>query len=370
MDAKIITCHDVYNVGASLQAYALSTYLKHQGIQVELIDYKPPYLSHHYSLFGVNNPRYDKPILRELYQILKFPGRLRARLGKRKREFDTFTKQYLPLTEKRFVSNEDLKANLPVADVYFAGSDQIWNTLFMNGKDPAFYLEFAPDDRIKASYAASFATDFIAEGWEDTVRKWLSRLDYISVREQTGVSLAVQLGFPKAVKAMDPVFLLDRKKWEMLEKPLQLPGHYILVYDFDKNPLMENFVKQYASENKLKVYSVLPCGYADRSFDKEGPRGFLTLVHHADLVVSNSFHAVAFSLIYEKQFAVFERLEGINSRMKDLLKDLDMNDRIITERSFSYLREICSYERVREKLEKQIFISKQYIDTVIKGVNE
>ena len=61
MKIKTITCHDVYNVGASLQAYALVKYLRNLGHQVEIIDYKPPYLQH-YQLTGVANPRYDKPI--------------------------------------------------------------------------------------------------------------------------------------------------------------------------------------------------------------------------------------------------------------------------------------------------------------------
>ena len=59
MRIRIITCHDVYNAGASLQAYALMQYLKDRGHEVKIIDYKPDYLSRHYSLKAVNNPEYD-----------------------------------------------------------------------------------------------------------------------------------------------------------------------------------------------------------------------------------------------------------------------------------------------------------------------
>ena len=112
MKIKIITCHDVYNLGASLQAYALSKYLIDLGNEVEIINYKPDYLSVHFRLFGGVNPSYDKPFLREIYQILKFPIRLKARLGKRKKEFDKFT-SILPLTKVKYSSNEDLKKNYP-----------------------------------------------------------------------------------------------------------------------------------------------------------------------------------------------------------------------------------------------------------------
>lgn len=90
MKIKTITCHDVYNVGASLQAYALVTYLRKLGHDAQIIDYKPDYLSNHYPLWGLGNPAYDKPVIRELYNLAKLPGRLKARNGKA--EYDRFTR--------------------------------------------------------------------------------------------------------------------------------------------------------------------------------------------------------------------------------------------------------------------------------------
>ena len=84
MKIKTITCHDVYNVGASLQAYALAEYLKELGHDIEIINYKPEYLFT-YKLTGVGNSRYDYPILRELYQLAKLPERIRHKYGKRKK---------------------------------------------------------------------------------------------------------------------------------------------------------------------------------------------------------------------------------------------------------------------------------------------
>ena len=210
MKIKTITCHDVYNTGASLQAYALSAYLKKLGHDVEIIDYKPDYLKH-YELWGVRNPKFDRLILREIYNILKLPGRIKDRLSKRKKAFDSFTKTYLPVTSMTFHTNEELKRANVSADVFFAGSDQIWNTIFKNGKDPAFYLDFASSDAICASYAASFATEDVAEEYKSVVSTWLNKMDYISVREKSAIGILERLGIHGGQQVVDPVFLLNRQ---------------------------------------------------------------------------------------------------------------------------------------------------------------
>ena len=242
MKIKTITCHDVYNVGASLQAYALVTYLRKLGHDAQIIDYKPDYLSNHYPLWGLGNPAYDKPVIRELYNLAKLPGRLKARNGKA--EYDRFTAEFLPLTPRRYTSNDDLKQNPPEADVYFAGSDQIWNCFFPNGKDPAFYLDFAPAGSVRASYAASFAMDDIPEEWKPDVKRRLSGLDHISVRESSGAAIVERLGIPGAVQVMDPVFLLDSEAWASIEKPVPNTEPYVLLYDFDRNPEMVRFARR------------------------------------------------------------------------------------------------------------------------------
>ena len=194
MRIKTITCHNVYNTGASLQAYALSKYLQNLGHDVEIIDYVPDYLVHH-RLWAVANSVYNKPVIRELYNLAKLPGRLCARYGTRKRAFDRFTDQYLPLTDRHYSSYEELISNPPDADIYLAGSDQIWNSLFLNGRDPAFYLQFAPGNRIRASYAASFAISQIAPEYQEQTKKWLSDFDYVSVREASGLTILEMMGF-------------------------------------------------------------------------------------------------------------------------------------------------------------------------------
>ena len=229
MKIKIITCHDVYNHGASLQAYALQTYLVRQGYDVNIIDYKPPYLSGHYYLWAVNNPEYDKPFIKQAYLLAKLPGRIRSL--KRKRAFDQFTCQYLKLT-KRYNSYEELASDVPEADVYVAGSDQIWITLFQNGRDKAFYLAFAPKGKMKISYAASFSTPDVKEEYRFFVRSMLARLNRISVRERSSLPLLASLGRSDAIAVCDPVFLLSKEEWKsLLPQDNSFDSDYLLVYD-------------------------------------------------------------------------------------------------------------------------------------------
>ena len=197
MKISTITCHDVYNHGASLQAYALMTYLNNQGHNVEIIDYKPYYMGNLYKLSNIDNPAWEKNFIsKSIYLTLKLPGRLISL--KRKKNFDDFTKKYLNVGNYTYESNEDLKSNLPDSDIFICGSDQIWNSLHANGKDPAFYLDFVPNDKVKAAYAASFATDTISDEYKIMTKSLVEKLDKVGVREESGVKIVKDLGIEKA----------------------------------------------------------------------------------------------------------------------------------------------------------------------------
>lgn len=368
MKIKTITCHDVYNVGASLQAYALAQYLTQLGHDVEIINYKPSYLVHH-KLIGVSNSKYDKPLLRELYNIVKFPERLKSRCSRRKRQYDLFTRNYLPVTSCVYESNQALKENPPKADVYFTGSDQIWNTLFDNGKDPAFYLDFVPKGAVRASYAASFSTEDVAEEWKQQVKEWLSALDYISVRESSGVDIINHLGIDGSVQVLDPVFLLSADQWENIEEKLDITEPYLLLYDFDRDPKMGEFAKRISKKNGWKIYSILSNDDCNRCFDQEGPLTFLWLIHHAQFVISNSFHATAFSIIYQKQFVVFDRKENINTRMRDLISLMGVENCLMTHMNCAETV-VLNYTEINVRLIGAIQKSKSYINRVLKGVDK
>lgn len=357
-----ITCHDVYNVGASLQAYALQAYLKSLGHDVKIIDYKPDYLSKHYRLDIVGNPKYDKPLLKQAYLLAKLPGRLH--LLPRKRAFDSFTDKHLTLT-KRYASNDELKADPPEAEVYFAGSDQIWNPLFPNGKDPAFYLDFVRQG-VRASYAASFAVDEFPQELRKVTAQYLQRLDHIAVRESSGLGILETLGITDAVTVLDPVFLLDREQWEaMAEMPAECKKPYLLVYDFDNSAAVGELAERLAAEHGWAIYSIFDLPYAERCFSLCGPETFLGLVQGAAFVLSNSFHATAFSVIFRREFAVVERTENINTRMRDLTALLGLSDHMISADAEPVLN--TDWAAAASRLSGEITRSKAYLDKVLRS---
>ncbi|MGN0776127.1 MAG: polysaccharide pyruvyl transferase family protein [Candidatus Ventricola sp.] len=325
MKIKTITCHDVYNVGASLQAYALEQYLTEQGHDVEIIDYKPDYLSRHYSLSVVSNPRFDRPLVRQAYLLAKLPGRLKARFGGRKRNFDLFKQSMLHVTAKRYDSAAALRADPPEADAYIAGSDQIWNPLFPNGKDEAFFLAFVPDGRKRISYAASFAVEALSGENRTRMKPWLEKLDAVSVREASGVRLLESMGL-QGVQVCDPVFLLTREQWAALA--VQQSGG-VLVYDFDSSEQVQRMADALSESLSKPIVSVFPMPHAAQVCRDMGPREFLGAVASADVVLSNSFHATAFALLFHKDFFVVERREKINTRMRDLLASVGLPNRMI-----------------------------------------
>ena len=367
MRIKTITCHDVYNHGASIQAYALMHYLESKGHEVEIIDYKPPYLSRHYKLDDVSNPKWDKPFFKQLYLFLKLPGRLRSL--KRKKEFDNFKDTYLKITPKRYSSNDELKQFLPEADLYIAGSDQIWNTLFPNGKDAAFYLDFVPKDRRKLAYAASFATAEILDGYKDFVRQKLEYLDAIAVREQDGLRIISDLGIQGATCVCDPVFLLTKDEWSLLTKKIDTTEPYLLIYDFEYNPLLEEVAIKIAKERNLAIYSVsaIQLNYCKRNYVHGGPIEFLSLIENASVVISNSFHATAFSVIFEKDFFVILRSESINTRMENLLSIFDLSSHILTSTYKSeQLTLSIDYTKIKDVMDCYVDNSKKYLQDNIK----
>ncbi|MFI3165980.1 MAG: polysaccharide pyruvyl transferase family protein [Bacillota bacterium] len=362
MKIYTITCHDVYNAGAGLQAYALNTYLKNQGHDAEIIDYKPDYLSNHYGLWSISS-KYDRPFVKIAYLLAKFPGRFFKRFELKKKKFDSFKKDYLQVTKDRYLSCQELNERLPKADVYIAGSDQIWNPLFPNGKDPSFFLQFAQKNAVKASYAASFAVDSLSSDIETIDKKFISELDYISVREQTGLSIIEGMGITKARTVLDPVFLIDRDVWikNFISKQL-VNSKYLLVYDFDKSSDMKKIAQKIAKEKNLKIITVFKNDYG-KFIKGIGPIEFLNLIYYSDMVISNSFHATAFSIIFEKQFFVCKRKENLNSRMSDLLSNFGFIDRLIDD--YKLQQDVIDYQQHLYNIKKLSIYSHEYIKTIL-----
>ncbi|KIA82875.1 hypothetical protein OA84_04710 [Kaistella solincola] len=358
MQIKTITCHEVYNHGATLQEYALLKHLNKLGHDAEVIHYKPPYLSAHFNLTAIGNSKFNLPLIKELYVLVKLPKRVR--MLKRKKAFDAFHSKYIPTAKQLYTSNEELKNDLPNADAFICGSDQIWNSFFQNGKDPAFYLNFVPDEKLKISYAASFAIDELENEVKPLVRDNVKRLNAVGVRETSGIRILNDLGITAATQVLDPVFLLDKDHWEKFTFPIK--EKFIFVYDFDSNPLIKEIALKLQKENGYAIYSVNSnVDYADKNFYLEGPETFLSLVSQSQLNITNSFHSVAFSLIFNQQLVVVNREEKINTRMRDLLGLFDLDDYLISSYQDFTLWKKIDYSVSNPFIQQKIEESKQFL---------
>lgn len=336
MKIKTLTTYDVYNYGASLQAFALLKYLKEEGHDAQLIRYQPRYLSHKYDYTWVNpESRMSKYILtRFIYRIAKFIQRLTTL--KRKKMFDQFNHQVLDETDTIYSTYDELKSNPPEADLYICGSDQIWNVMYDAGRDPAFYLYFVPEGLKKGAYAASFSYLNIDEENKKKIHDYLISFAAVSVRERHGLDILNDIGI-KGEWVLDPVFLIDQAKWKDFASkgkyPISSDEDYLLLYDFEGNDLLKRCALNYAKANHLKIYAIVDTysiRYADKNFTDAGPYEFVQLISRSKAFMSNSFHGTAFSIIFHKPVFVFNRhRHPVNSRMESLMNLFAIEDCII-----------------------------------------
>ena len=357
-----ITCHNALNYGARLQAYALLRYLAGQGHAVEIIDYRPCYMSFREKIWYWPGG--------SVKEWAKFFLRFRQRVDNVRRHacFEEFSRKYLARTSKIYADISDLRAAPPPADVYVAGSDQIWNTTFRNGTDAAYYLDFGDDSVKRISYAASFALTSLRPGSEVFVEQHLARFDTISVREESGLEILNSLGYEGQV-TVDPVLLLSAKEWDGLIGDTCASERYILVYDIMGCRTLESVAKRLSGFYGCRIYSIgsRRLAYADRNFTRSAPDEFVALVRNSLCVVSNSFHGTVFAMIYHRDFFVIDRADGLNDRMHALLRSVGLGRRAADcETSDEQLREHVSYDSVDSILNDQIAKSRLFLDKALK----
>lgn len=383
MQIKTITCHDVNNYGASLQAYALQCFLQRNGYEVEIIDYLPIYKSDRLNFFEYNRTSgklftilkyvpFLKPLV-GLYDHLKVPGHITDyKFIGRKKPFNLFKRNHLKCSNLTYRTLEDLQKNLPLADVYIAGSDQIWNSVGFNGRDPSYYCAFAPKNTKCISYAASFGASYIPQDQSEFVSKQLSRFYAISTRERSGVEIVEKLGY-NATEVLDPVFLLDKDDWERLCSDEHKKEKYILVYDLDMNhPGVKQLCLGLAKKNNWKIYSIndfRECPYADYNINNAGPIEFIEWIRDAQYVVCTSFHGTSFSIFFHKQFYTFPLYHGKNhARMVDFLHKMNLDNHFVKEQiELSNLKAI-DFEIVDKLLAYYRQNSKQWLLTKLKDL--
>ena len=379
MNIKIITCHDVYNYGASLQAYALQTYLKQKGHDVEIIDYLPAYMDKAYSLnfnrymsIPKMSPLYkykDNAFFRIVYAIKKYLPQLYkiVRQRGRKLAFDRFKHAYLHLTD-HYVEYRDLKDVQWVADVFIVGSDQVWNPLFNNGRDPSYFLQFGSLETKRVAYAASFGHTEMTAELKQYYRKWLSRYEYIAVREDSAVTIIKEFGMD-AYQVIDPTLLLDASFWNKYLSPIKIEN-YVLVYQLHNDEKLGRYAKRVADEMNLPLVRI---SASFHQITREGKfvwcpemGQFLSYIKNATCMITDSFHGTAFAINFNTPFVEVLPNNNTGTRNMSILRMTGLSHRILRdEEDIQLAKNKVDFTEVNEVLKEKRIESLEILKKMI-----
>ena len=347
----IITIHFPYNYGAMLQAYATQRFLDNNDIENEIIDFRPYEIDKDYH---IRIETLKKNLNLFLHMCLS------KLLGKRKKyhNFEKFLAKDMKLSAKTY-KKIDAKTQLKY-DILIAGSDQIWNPDIMQKRYE--YILKVGQEKKKISYASSFGKDEIDEESKKIFKEELKKYSAISTREQQGIEILKNMGISKGVKVCDPVFLLSKQEWDdVKQNEIKIDGKYVLLYSLQNNDVMNESIVKVSKEYGYKIVSVHPTGvqkdFADINVSNVGPKGFIDLIDNAEFVFSNSFHATAFSIIYNKKiFAFLHSKTG--SRVKNMLEQFEMMQKKDDKTGDYYY---CRSAQTEQSIEKLVDISKKYL---------
>ena len=327
----IMTFHRAENYGAFLQAYALSSYIDNNfDADAYLVDYINP-----------KNEKSKKAC--SVQERSKNPGKAIGKfvlsygdIRKRNKLFFQDRKSYLKI-RRADITKQDLMTELQQYDVLIAGSDQVWN-LKITGDDYSYLLEDASEKQMKASYAAgvSMSKEDIASN--QRFQGLVQGMDYLSFRELSTSRIFEELLPGKHLSTVvDPVFLQTSDFWRE-KAPENGASDYILVFMAGKSNQTRNLInagKKLAEKTSKSVFFLSnDCFWYEYRDVKHtpsiSPLEFVRWIDHAYCVITNSFHATAFSLILHTNVYSEVNIKRAD-RIINLLKMCDLDNRLICD---------------------------------------
>ena len=369
MKIGILTFHRARNYGAFLQSYALKSYLLSIGVNAFIVDYWPKGHEEMYKLFSLRKilNRLFKPL--SLIRYIKFSVLTFNEARIRKTKMDALVTKYLGVhSDVMFSSKKDLSK--VEADILFYGSDQIWWKSDMEtykGFDEVYWGEYVNSKIKKVSYAASMGClNFSCKDIE-FIKEHLKKFSDISVREQSVCELLTPLTSYKIKVVIDPVFLMPRSFWEEKCKKKVCSYNYVLFYNLLPTKEGRKLAEFLSVKYNCKVIEVTGQVVIDPTHEKYQTADALelvSLIKNADFVVSSSFHGVAFSLLFEKQFYSIG-LGGLAGRVQSLLSLTGLSDRVLKFAEQYSSLSLIDYNSVNPKLRKIIDSSKEFINKSI-----
>lgn len=352
----LLTFHRAHNYGAVLQCLALQEFLKSKGISVTVIDYRSRIVEQEYEAQHLIRNR--QPVNYIKYILRKRTIKIRAV------NFNDFLKKFIDLSNPCY-QKEQMKSLCNTFDMIIVGSDQVWNKNIIKN-DMVYLLDFkiGPQTK-KCSYAVSFGKGEEVTFEDDAMIACMNRMDGISFREDILPvhKDRIEKGY---VINIDPTLLMEKEFWNRYTLDKTEGGKYLLFFEIGRgNSNNYKFAKRISRSKGLKlVYLSSDDRIYKYIFEKHilcaKPQEFLGWIKNADIVVTNSFHGTAFSIIFQKEF-YSER----NSRTEFLMKKLKIRGHLINNGMEIEKREKIDWSRVKKILEKEKESAGKFLEKVL-----
>ena len=326
------------NYGGLLQAFALPFVIqKHIGIPAEQIRY-----SQQSTGTDLCTSKSKKSL--SIYQLgINFFSALTS--NKRSIRKESFLEFMNDIPHSRNIySHETIQQCNSNYEIFICGGDQIWNGEMVGEHLDVYTLQFVNQGLKKIAYSPSVAISHMSKQVEDCLGKGLLGIDRISVREKRSLDILKRLSDKKIEVVVDPVLLLNKSEWLEQSRPTKINGKYILCYLLGDSITQRKAVEIISKRLKLRIVTfphilvnnVRKCDlfFGDIKDYTSGPRQFLDLINNAEFVITDSFHACVFSMIFETPFIVFERNKpsekgNMNSRIYDFLEEYHLENQLV-----------------------------------------
>lgn len=369
------------NYGGMLQAFATTKILESRGINYEIIQYEKK----NSILTKIKFiPRLlNRVLINDKYEaFLKNQGKKKhPEFAKndeiRLNSFGSFKKEKFTKLSPTFTGYEALCEGAKRYDAVITGSDQLWSPA---GLPTNFYnLMFVPSSVRKISYASSFGVKQIPWYQKTRTAEYLKRLDYISMRENSGSKIVKELAGKDVQTILDPVFMLDKSDWANYIKPKrEVKEDYIFAYFLGENLAHRQAIKDLAKKTGMKVVALR---HLDQYVEEDeifgdfapydvSPERFLNFLREASYVCTDSFHGACFSIIHKKQFMVFNRYDeqskhSKNSRIDTLCANLGVSQCRFSGNNITNILESINYDEVHSKLGVLKKEANKYLDEAL-----
>lgn len=365
MTIGILTFQASNNYGALLQAYALQESIIKMNKEVEIINYISPAKQGWYKPFDFS---IKKSLKHNLRQMLKIPNYFYVKNKNKKTQI--FKDNTLNISPEKFIGrSSQFEYYVNKYETIVVGSDQVWN--YVNTSfDKVYLLDLNNSNIKKISYSASFGMEMLESSYESDYKKLLGEFQAISVREKSGKNIINKLLPDKNIEVtLDPTLLLTKEDWSMRFpviniNPERVP--YILVYTIGKDKKLDHIAKFISEEFQLKIIRIKR-DFRDISFSDKNinpsVEDFMAYINNANLILTNSFHGVAFSINFKKDFYVYLKENNkANTRIENLLQITNLNHRIINSKDDLSKLDSIDFDIPIHLLNKERLASLKYIE--------